>query len=285
MSSGDLSKAWNRHAETYARLGAPFTGYMAQSLFAAVAGRLPKGARILEVACGNGELSRAAVLHCLEEGRSEGVRGSVVATDFSSEMVELARRNLSVLGAGDVVRCEVQDGQALGFEAASFDAVFSAFGIFLFPDRQAGWGEAARVLRSGGLLATAVWRGPEDNALLRLQMEPVMASLPDRVRASIPRPSWLDITTAEGLVKEVSAAGFVEPEVSVFDAVLTAPTPRAMWSMMRESPLSGPLFATCSREEIAAVESTVLSTFEALSGGADRPVRFNASCHFLVARS
>lgn len=174
MSSGDLSKAWNRHAETYARLGAPFTGYMAQSLFAAVAGRLPKGARILEVACGNGELSRAAVLHCLEEGRSEGVRGSVVATDFSSEMVELARRNLSVLGAGDVVRCEVQDGQALGFEAASFDAVFSAFGIFLFPDRQAGWGEAARVLRSGGLLATAVWRGPEDNALLRLQMEPVM---------------------------------------------------------------------------------------------------------------
>jgi ubiquinone/menaquinone biosynthesis C-methylase UbiE len=284
MERDDLSKAWDRHAETYARVGAPFTGYIAQSLFHTVAGRLPSAAHILEVACGNGELSRAAARRCLEERRATGKCGRVVATDFSTEMIAHASKNLGSLGAGDIVRCEVHDGQALGFEAASFDAVFSAFGIFLFPDRSAGWREAARVLAPGGLLATAVWRGPEVNPLARLQAGPVMAALPERARASLPRAPWLDIASSEGLVKEVCAAGFVEPEVSVFNAVLTVPTPLEAWSMMRENPGTHPLLAGCSDEELMAVERSVLSSFEQLAGGADRPVSFEASCHFLVAR-
>ena len=153
-------------------------------------------------------------------------------------MVGLAARNLGVLGAADVVRCEVQDGQALGFDAGSFDAVFSVFGIFLFADRNAGWREASRVLRSGGLLATSVWRGPDDNALARLQMGPLMAALPERIRAALPRPGWLDVASREGLEDELASCGFAAIEVSVFDAVLTAPTPRVMWESMRENPVT-----------------------------------------------
>ena len=278
------SAAWDRHAGTYARVAAPCTGYIAQSLFHNVAGRLPSGAHILEIACGTGELSRAAALHCLEERRTTGACGRVVVTDFSPEMVAFATKNLGLLGAGDVVRCEVHDGQALGFESASFDAAFSAFGIFLFPDRDAGWREAARVLRPGGLFATAVWRGPEHNALARLQTGPVMAVLPERIRATLSRPSWLDIASPEGLSKEISAAGFVDPEVSVFDAVMTAPTTRAMWDMMKENPVTRPLLSQCSEDELEVVERSVLANFEELAGGADRPERFDASCHFLVAR-
>jgi ubiquinone/menaquinone biosynthesis C-methylase UbiE len=282
--SNDLSKAWDRHASTYARLAGPFTGYIAQSLFQTVAGRLAPAALILDVACGNGELSRAAVLHCMAERTDTGRCGQVVATDFSAEMVGLTARNLGVLGANDIVRCEVQDGQALGFDVGSFDAVFSAFGIFLFPDRNAGWREASRVLRSGGLLATAVWRGPDDNALARLQMGPVMAALPERVRASLPRPGWLDIASKEGLEREIAAAGFMDVEVSVFDAILTAPTPRVMWSSMRENPVTHSLLASCTEGELRAVEESVLSSFHSLAGGLDRPLRLEASCHFLVAR-
>lgn len=282
--SNELAAAWDRHASTYARLGAPFTGYIAQTLFHTAAGRLPAAAHVLEIACGNGELSRAAALRCLKERSASGRCGRVMATDFSAGMVALATRNLSTLDAGDVVRCEVHDGQALGFEAGSFDAVFSAFGIFLFPDRHSGWREAARVLRPGGLFATAVWRGPEDNALARLQSAPLLSALPSRLSASLPKPGWLAVATPEGLMREVSAAGFVEPEISVFDAVLTAPTPIEMWEMMRDNPMTRSLLAECTEGEIAAVERSVLSTFEGIAGGPDRPVRFDASCHFLVAR-
>ncbi|NOK77689.1 MAG: Ubiquinone/menaquinone biosynthesis C-methylase UbiE, partial [Chloroflexi bacterium AL-N5] len=186
--------------------------------------------------------------------------------------------------AGDLVRCDVRDGQALGLDSASFDAVFSAFGIFLFPDRHAAWREAARVLQPGGLLATAVWRGPEDNALARLQMSPVMAALPERLR-TLPRPGWFDITSRDGLQTELTDCGFTDVEVTVFDAVLTAPTARAMWEMMVENPPTKALLVQCTDAELGTIEESVLARFEALAGGLDRPVSFKASCHFAVARS
>lgn len=280
----DLSRGWDRHAKTYARLGAPLTGYLAQSLFQSVAGRLPPAPHILEIACGNGELSRAALLHCLAERAATGRAGRVVATDFSEEMVANARRNLSAHGGEELFECRVEDGQALSFERGSFDAVFSSFGIFLFPDRAAGWREAARVLRPRGFLGTTVWRGPEDNALVRLQMGPMIAALPERIRAGLPRPSWLEISTPEGLEREIASAGFTDVEVTVMDAVFTAPTPRTMWHSMQENPMSGALLASCTEAERATVEAAVLGTFEELAGGADRPLRFDSSCHLCVAR-
>jgi len=276
--------SWDTHAAAYARLAAPCTGYIAENLFLSVAGRLPVGARILDIACGNGELARAALLHVLEEQAGGSTDGHVCAIDASEEMVARTARNLGVLGGGDLARCEVQDGQALSYASGSFDAAFSSFGIFLFPERQTGWREAARVLVSGGLFATAVWRGPEANELTRLQMEALLPALPARIREGLPRPSWLDVATPDGLAAEIRAAGFVDPEVTLFEATLTAPTPRAMWSMMQGNPLAGAVLDGCTADELAAIEDSVLTRFGERAGGADLPVRFGASCHFLVAR-
>jgi ubiquinone/menaquinone biosynthesis C-methylase UbiE len=283
-AAGSLSGRWDHHAQSYQRIAAPCTGYLAQSLFQSVAGRLPKFARILDIACGAGELARAAALHTLAEGNGTGEAGQVVATDFSAAMVTRTRQLLEATCPSALFSCEVHDGHALGFDAASFDAVFSAFGIFLFQDRNAGWREAARVLRRGGWFATAVWRGPEHNELAREQMAPILSALPAAVREAMPRPSWLEISTKEGLAAEVSAAGFVDIDVSVHNAVLTAPTPRVMWEMAQQNPPMQQLFAALSKDDLHAVEQSVLSTFERRAGGPDRPLRFDCSCHFLVAR-
>ena len=279
-----LAERWDRHAQSYQRIAAPCTGYLAQALFQSVAGRLPESARILDIACGGGELARAAALHNLAASGTPGDVGHVVATDFSAQMVEHTRHLLEATCPAARFSCEVHDGQALGLDTASFDAAFSAFGIFLFPDRKAGWREAARVLRPGGWFATAVWRGPEHNALAREQVAPILAALPAAMREAIPRPGWLAVSTADGLAAEVAAAGFTDVEVSVFDAVFTAPTPRAMWELALQNPPMQPLFAALDEDRLEAVERSVLSNFEQRAGGVDKPLRFDCSCHFLVAR-
>ena len=55
------------------------------------------------------------------------------------------------------------DAQALPFEDAAFDLVCCQFGVMFFPDRQAGYREAKRVLKPGGCFLFSVWDRIEEN--------------------------------------------------------------------------------------------------------------------------
>ena len=276
--SPTTAQAWDAHAADYARLFAPLTGHIARSMLSLVEGRLPSAPRILDIACGPGDLAVAAARLCAKRGA-----GSVLASDISSGMVALTEGALALIDAN--TRCEVRDGQALGLEDSAFDAAFSCFGIFLFPDRIAAWRSAAEALRPGGFLVTSVWRNPEYNEMARAQMEPLMAALPTRLTAPPQRPSWAGITTAEGLVEEVTgSAAVANTEVHVIEATLALPTPEAMWRGMVGNPVTGALIAKCDPDERDAVERAVLEAFEERSGGSDRPLLLNASCNVLIAR-
>ena len=68
------------------------------------------------------------------------------------------------------------DGQALDLPDAAFDAVVSVFGVMLFPDWRAGLREMARVTRSGGSAAIAVWKNA-DGAAVHLLLSQVIRRL------------------------------------------------------------------------------------------------------------
>lgn len=269
---------WDAHAADYARLFAPMTGHIARSMVTLVEGRLPNAPHILDIACGPGDLAVAAAEVCAIRGA-----GSVLATDISSAMVALTEAALASVSAD--TKCEVRDGQGLGLEGANFDAAFSCFGIFLFPDRHAAWQSAANALQSGGLFVTSVWRGPDHNDLARAQMGPLMAALPTRLTDPPPRPAWAAITSPEGLIDEVtSVAPLTDPEIHVIDTTFALPTPLAMWRGMVGNPVTGAFIAKCDAVERQVVEQSVLAAFEDRSGGRDRPFLLNASCHVLIAR-
>lgn len=96
-----------------------------------------RGDRVLDAACGTGDLALAA----------ERVGGRVTGLDFSERMLERARRKSSAVEwvRGDLLELPFADG--------SFDAVTIGFGIRNVADADAGLGELARVLRPGGRIA------------------------------------------------------------------------------------------------------------------------------------
>ena len=100
--------------------------------------RLKVGARVLDVACGTGDLSLAL---------SSGIEAQVVGLDFCRPMLDLAARKSS----GRSIRYVEGDALALPFADATFDAVAIAFGLRNLADTQGGLRELLRVLRPGGI--------------------------------------------------------------------------------------------------------------------------------------
>ena len=102
----------------------------------------PDNARVLEVGCGTGVLTRTLA-------RRPGV-GSVVGVDPAPFLLERARKL-----AGDLanVTFEEADGRALPFTDETFDAVVFDSTLSHVPGPERALAEAFRVLRPGGVLA------------------------------------------------------------------------------------------------------------------------------------
>jgi demethylmenaquinone methyltransferase/2-methoxy-6-polyprenyl-1,4-benzoquinol methylase len=142
-SSGTLSpdgvrSMFDRIAPVYDVMNRVFTmGLDGRWRKLAAAGAVRPGDRVLDAACGTGDLALA--------DRKAG--GEVTGLDFSERMLERARRKSSQINwlQGDVL--------ALPFDDASFDAATIGFGIRNVDDLDAGLRELARVVRPGGRLA------------------------------------------------------------------------------------------------------------------------------------
>ena len=98
------------------------------------------GDRALDVATGTGDLA-------LELARRVGPSGEVVAGDFSSRMLELAREKAA---GSPQVRFEIANALALPYADGEFDAATVGFGARNFADLQQGLREMTRVVRPGG---------------------------------------------------------------------------------------------------------------------------------------
>ncbi|TPV96868.1 MAG: methyltransferase domain-containing protein [Myxococcales bacterium FL481] len=278
------SDPWGAHASVYDRLFAPLTGYIGRSMLAIAEARIPTDAHVLDVACGSGAFL-IPVVERAQRRRHAGGRDMVTGCDYSPGMVELARRRLAGLSVEpDEFECQVQDGQALGYDDRSYDAVFSCFGIFLFEDRHAGWREAARVLRPGGVFATTSWSAPEQNEMFRAQFTPVMEALPARLTEGMTPPGWMVVAEPDALRSEVAATGFEDVDVRNFRTGFAIPDAETAWGAMVDNPAAGAVLRQCDERELETVKSRVIDSLQDRAGGPGRPIVLEASCNILVAR-
>jgi SAM-dependent methyltransferase len=113
------------------------------------------GDTVLELSAGAGDTGFAAAAIVGEHGR-------LISTDFSPDMIEVARRRGAEL-ALDNVDYRVMDAERIDLDADSVDGVLCQSGYMLMADPAAALSETRRVLRPGGRLALSVWGAPERN--------------------------------------------------------------------------------------------------------------------------
>ncbi|ARM12000.1 MULTISPECIES: class I SAM-dependent methyltransferase [Rhizobium] len=182
-------------ADLYQALLVPLLFEPYASKLVIVAERL-KPVSVLEVAAGTGALTRA--LRARLDPAAE-----IVATDLSQAMINVGAPSLTL----SRTHWMHADAQNLPFAHAMFDLVICQFGVMFFPDKPKAYGEAKRVLRSGGHFLFSTWDSLAANDFARCVSECLTRLFPSDPPDFLERLpyAYFDPHTIKA---QVSSAGF-----------------------------------------------------------------------------
>ncbi len=107
--------------------------------------KLVPGSRVLDVACGTGNLAIPAAR----------AGANVTGVDIATNLLVQARERAAAEGL--TITFDEGDAEQLPYADASFDTVMSMFGAMFAPRPEVVASELARVLKPGGRLAMANW--------------------------------------------------------------------------------------------------------------------------------
>jgi len=144
LQDAAVPRQYNAWAQVYDWLWARYVNHTLPVLQRAAA--VEAGERVLDLACGTGELERRML--------EAEPRADLVGVDLAPAMVERARAKL---GGQSGAQIEQADAHDLPFEDASFDAVVCANTFHYFTHPRQVLREAKRVLRPGGRLVLLDW--------------------------------------------------------------------------------------------------------------------------------
>jgi len=240
---------WQRAAEHYARTFGTLTAQATEPILDAVA--ITPGTRLLDVASGPGYVAAAAA-QC---------GAIVVGVDFSSEMVEDARRRYPQL------TFEEGDAEALAFDGGRFDAVVMSFGLLHLARPDAAIHEAYRVLAPGGRYAFTVWATPDKaigfGTVLRA-METhgtTNVGLPDG-------PPFFRFSDPAESARALTAAGFSAVAVRTLPLVWRLPSADALFdAALHGGVRTSAALRAQTPQGLAAIRAAVLSDLRAYADG------------------
>ncbi len=183
------------------------------------------GDTVLELAAGPGHTGFAAA-------QTIGSGGRLISTDFSAEMVAVARERAAGLGL-DNVDCRVIDAQRIELPDGSVDGVLCRWGYMLVEDPAAAFAETRRVLRNGGRLSMSVWGDPSQNPWAATPAK-ALVELGYMQGPAPAAPGIFALADQTRLSKLLTDAGFDRPTFEAVEVVWRFATFDAYWRFLAE---------------------------------------------------
>jgi ubiquinone/menaquinone biosynthesis C-methylase UbiE len=184
------------------------------------------GARVLEVAAGDGSFTVKAAERVGEAGR-------VTATDMSEAMVGFTRGLTQEKGFSNI-ETMVMDGENLDFDANTFHNVFCMISLMLFADPQAALVEANRVLKPDRRYAATVFSTPDKTPWLALVARIALRHA-GREMPPPGTPGLFALGNAAHLEQHLDDAGFVDVEVRSIPMTLRLSSAAECTDFIREA--------------------------------------------------
>ncbi len=192
---------------------------------------LEPGDRVLDVAAGSGEQSIAAA-------QRVGPTGSVLATDISGPMLDLAATDATAAGIRNFETL-VTNAEDLKLPPVSFDAAISRNGLMFIPDLGRALEAIYAALKPGKRLSAIVWSGRDTNPYTAVPQE-VMQQIRPGLLDATGMPKAFALAAPGALESAFEAAGFEDVSVRRVPIERRFPSAAALVHSMRTtfSPMS-----------------------------------------------
>ncbi|WKX71422.1 class I SAM-dependent methyltransferase [Streptomyces sp. XD-27] len=190
--NGYEGEHWAAHDDRYDAVNSGFNDVLLD------AAALGERDRVLDIGCGNGQLTRLAA--------RRAPLGQALGVDLSAPMLATARARAAEEGVPNVAFAQ-DDVQVRAFPDGGFDAAVSRFGVMFFADPVAAFTNVARALRPGGRLAFLCLTALDGTDL---------GTVLDAMSAHVPRPTGPDGTGPTSFADParvrtvLAAAGFAD---------------------------------------------------------------------------
>ena len=190
------------------------------------------GERIVDVGCGCGATSFALA-------QRVGPAGHVLGIDISAPMLAQARK---VQPAGLPVDFVLADATVYPFEPASFDLLFSRFGVMFFADPALSFANMRRAMRPSGRVSFACWREPRENPWMMTPLQAVYQHVPKMPPVGPEDPGPFAFASEARVRRILSEAGFsgieMEPQGLMLDIAIGRGLEAAVESALEIGPAS-----------------------------------------------
>lgn len=264
--NGTAGQAWVASQAILDEMFQPFEAVLAAAVPAA------PGTSVLDIGCGNGATTLA-----IARLRPDG--GACVGADISAPMVEVARARAAAEGSR--AQFLVGDVQTQAFEAASFDAFVSRFGVMFFADPVQAFGNLRRAARPGARLRCIAWRSAAENPFMTTAERAAAphVQLPPRPTSG---PGQFAFADAAQVHRILDGSGWSDVALTPLDVPCTFPVGELEPYLSRLGPL-GHFLHEADAETRQRVLGVVLGAFAPFLDG--ELVRFTAACWQIEARA